>query len=170
VDALHRVFAALLVVLLLGLAVFVARRQLGNLRDLRDQDSTPPEDRRYLRNQARRRLVSSGLLVLLAAMLAGWFLLDLGEQTLRLGEQGEEQRARGEEPVLDAEQQRLLNLSASYVIGLLLLLLLLLALAGVDIWAIHRFGQRHRRQIQADRRAMIERQAARLRSRRNGQE
>jgi hypothetical protein len=50
----------------------------------------------------------------------------------------------------------------------LLLLLAIVILAGIDFFAIRRFGLRHYRQIQADRRAMIEGELSRIRSQRNG--
>ena len=40
--------------------------------------------------------------------------------------------------------------------------------AFYDMMAIHRFGRRHFRKIQDDRRAMIARQVERLRQERNG--
>ena len=51
-----------------------------------------------------------------------------------------------------------------------LVLLTLVCLAFFDLFAIRRFGRRHYRQIQDDRRAMIERQVALLRTQRNGHE
>ena len=50
----------------------------------------------------------------------------------------------------------------------LLLVFAMILLAAFDFWAIARFGIRHHRQIQEDRRAMLESHAARLRSQRNG--
>ena len=107
-------------------------------------------------------------MVLLAVLLAGWFALGLNTRANDLGELNAAQRERGEEPVLDAEQRHFINVSTYYVISILLVLLGTLCLAALDIWAIHRYGQRHRRQIQAERKDMIERQVNRLRSERNG--
>jgi LPS O-antigen subunit length determinant protein (WzzB/FepE family) len=60
------------------------------------------------------------------------------------------------------------HLWSSFWILTLLVLLGVIVLAGLDLIAIRRYGQRHLRQIQADRRAMIEQQIARVRSQRNG--
>ena len=43
-----------------------------------------------------------------------------------------------------------------------------LLLAALDFWSTARFGLRHRRQLQADHRALLKEEVARLRSRRNG--
>jgi hypothetical protein len=50
----------------------------------------------------------------------------------------------------------------------LILLMSIIFLAAIDFFAIRRFGLRHYRQIQADRRAMIEGELTRIRSQRNG--
>lgn len=71
----------------------------------------------------------------------------------------------------DAERnrQRAFDLLySSYWLVALLVVLGILSLAAVDFWAIRRFGLRHFRQIQADRRAMLEDQIARFRRQRNG--
>src|SRR5262249_19767672 len=155
VDPMHRVFGFLIICVLLGLAGYFIWRQRRVLQTLRADETLPPEDRRYVRSQALRRLGGSGLMVVLAALLTGWFLLGLGDRAHELGERNEAQRARGEQPVFDAEQRHFVQVTTWYVITILLVLLGSLGLAAVDLWAIHRYGQRHRRQIQADRREMI---------------
>src|SRR5262249_29647064 len=55
-----------------------------------------------------------------------------------------------------------------YWIAALLVLLGVVGLAFWDLVAIRRYGRRQFQKLQADRRAMIERQAARLRGQRNG--
>ena len=167
-DPIHRWFGFVIVCVLLGLAGYFTWRQRRVLRGLRAEANLPPEDRRYVRNQALRRLAGSGLMVLLAALLTGWFLLGLGDRAAELGIENDLLRAEGKEPVLDAQHRHFIRVSTFYVIAILLVLMGTLGIAAFDIWAIHCFGQRHRRQIQADRREMIERQVARLRSQRNG--
>ncbi|HVI52708.1 MAG TPA: hypothetical protein VM661_15975, partial [Candidatus Sulfotelmatobacter sp.] len=57
---------------------------------------------------------------------------------------------------------------ATYWIAVLFVLFVLIALAGVDFWAIARYGARHRRQLKADHRAMLLADVARFRRQRNG--
>jgi len=164
----QHVFVSLIIVVLLGLAGYYAWQQVQTLRLLRLQENLPPEDRSYMRNQAWRRLACCALMVLLAILLIGTFVLGLEAQAERLGAQVAEDRAHGQEMKLNAEQKRFVNLYTYCWITILLVLLSLLGLAASDLWAIHRFGLRHHRQIQADRRAMLERQVARMRTERNG--
>jgi uncharacterized membrane protein YfcA len=154
-------FASLLIVVLAGLAVYYAWRQVKTLLELRHDENLPPEDRRYLRNQAWRRLACSGLMLAFAGLLVGSFFIEFPAQDLvNLGEAA---HARNERPDLDPEQQRFFNFYTLYWVTALLVLLGMMATALYDLLAIRRFGQRHFRKLQADRRAMIERQAARLR-------
>ena len=157
-------FTALLIVVLVGLAAYYAWRQVQTLRGLRHADNLPPEDRRYLRNQAWRRLACSALMLVFAGLLAGSFFIEFPAQALV--NFGEAAHARNERPDLDPEQRRFVHFYTLYWVTALLVLLGMMGTALYDLLAIRRFGQRHFRKLQADRRAMIERQAARLRQER----
>jgi hypothetical protein len=152
---------ALLALVLPALAAYYAWRQVQTLRGLRHDDTMPPEDRRYLRNQAWRRLACSALMVILAAMLAGSFFIEFRAQDLV--NIGDAAHARNERPDLDPEQRSFFRFYTLYWVTALLVLLGMMGTALYEMVAIRRFGQRHFRKLQADRRAMIERQAARLR-------
>ena len=70
------IFASVLVAVLLGLAGYFGRRQLQALRGLRSAEEMPPEDRRYVRNQAWRRLAGSALMVVIAGFFVGAFFVE----------------------------------------------------------------------------------------------
>jgi uncharacterized membrane protein YfcA len=155
-----------LIAVLVGLAGYYAWRQVQALRGLRRAGDLPREDRAYVRNQAWRRLACSAVMVVFAGLLAGSFFFEAHAQGIV--DQGEAAAAHNEKPDLDPGQKHFFRFYTLYWVAALLLLLGMMGLALYDILAIRRFGQRHFRQIQADRRAMIERQAARLRARRYG--
>ncbi|HLJ95632.1 MAG TPA: hypothetical protein VKU02_20820 [Gemmataceae bacterium] len=155
------VSGALLVVMLLGLAAFFVWRQWQSWRSLACADHLSFEDRRYSRTQVWRRLACSLLMLVLAGLLAIW-LFWYGEPVSKLMAQG------GAESELEPDQKLLLGQSLTIVNLMLLVLLAIILLAGWDMLAIRHYGRRHMRQIQADRRAMIEDQIARVRSQRNG--
>jgi hypothetical protein len=161
-------FGTLLVVVLLALAGYYAWRQVKTLRGLRMAEETAPEERHYLLRQARRRLFGSALMVLLAVMLVGLLVFLEGPvQKMSNDLVAAREEGKGFEN-LTPEQRSLRTLYTLWNIGLLLTLLAVLATAGVDFLATRRFGRRQLRRIQSDRRAMIERQVARLRQERNG--
>lgn len=160
--------AFLIVALLLGLAGAFGWRQRQALLRLSQDATIAEEDRLYLFNQAWRRLVGCGLMICLAALLAGWFLSGLNERADRIGDLAEAQRIEGGALQLDDEQKHSVRLFSLYWIVTLLVLLAFLSTAAFDLWAIHRYGKRHRNQIHADRKAMLEGELARIRSQRNG--
>jgi len=160
------VFGVVLVIVLLGLAGFYGWRQLLVLRRVPPDPEAWGEEGVYLRRQARRRLVSCVLMVLLANMLAG-ALLFLEAPTQQLADRVD---AEGPQAVEGAAEREFVNFYSYYWITFLLLLLALVVLAGIDLWAVRRFGMRQLRRLQDDRRAMIARQTALLRQRREQQE
>jgi hypothetical protein len=105
-------------------------------------------------------------MVVLAGFLIGWFFLETRAQeiTTQIGAAETEE----EKQTLRNEHQGFLEFFRYYWIGFLLVLLGIVGMAALDILATRRYGLRHFRQIQADRRAMIERQVARMRRDRNG--
>jgi len=86
----------------------------------------------------------------------------------RLSDRDEDARRNNEERTLDPEEWEFAHTYAVYWIVCLLVLLAILATATLDLLAIRRFGRRQISQIQSDRRAMIEREVARMRRDRNG--
>jgi len=159
------VFGVILIVLLLAMAGFYAWRQGRTLGGLR-QDDLEPQERRYLRNQAWRRLVGSALMVVLAVMLAAHFVLE--EQANKLVTEGESNQQQGIKRPLHQEEAQFVNFYRNFWGFFVLVLFALIIFAGWDYVAIRTYGKRQYRQIQADRRAMIESELARLRSQRNG--
>jgi hypothetical protein len=162
VETSQIVFSILLVVVLLGLAGFFGWRQLLTLRTLRTSVEISDEDRVYMRRQAWRRLACSLIMVILAGMLAAHYKLE--PQAIELAEKSARDTAY--KPTAEEEHTRLVYLTFWTVV--LLLLLVIIFLAAIDMLAIRRYGLRHYRQIQADRRAMIEGELTRIRSMRNG--
>ena len=160
------VFGVTLVVVLVAMAGYFAWRQGRTLQSLRDTPDMPAEERRYLRNQAWRRLVCSGLMVVLAILLAAHFSLE--GPVNELVAKGEANRAAGEKRPLDANEKQFVDFYRNFWALVLLVLLAIICLAAVDYFAIRRFGKHQYRKIQADRRAMIEGELTRLRSQRNG--
>ena len=154
------VFGAALVVILLGLAIVYARKQLRVLKQTAGSAAAQSSEGVYLRRQAWRRLVSCALMAVLAVLLAG-AMLYLEGPAQQLADQGPDV---AEEPA----HRLFVNLYSYYWIGFLLLLLALVVLAGVDFWAVRRFGLRELKRLHEERRAMIARQSALLRQRREG--
>lgn len=161
------IFGAFLIGALLFLAVFYAWRQLCLLRRLRGAQDLPGEEQRYYRRQAIRRLVSSGLLLLLAGLLA--FILVYVEPRAQQLVNQIDAAPPGEPHQPTPHDRSLAHVYGGYLIAFLLVLLAVVLLAGYDLWTTRRYGLRQYRKIQEDRRLMIQRQLTRLREEGNGQ-
>ena len=139
--------------LIVTIAAFYAVRQRHTIRQLRGDTYLPDADRRYLRAQVMRRLLISALLVLVAGFLVGSFFID--DPSARVGPDGDP-------AAVDKDEARSF---ASYWIVILVALLAFTVLAVMDMWATARYGWRHFKQLESDRRAMLEAEAARRRFR-----
>lgn len=134
-------FGSVLAVMLVALAAYYAWRQKGVLQMLRATTNLSLEDRLYLRRQVSRRLWCSLLMLVFAAMLVGSFFLRY--------------EAPGEGAEKDAQREFAWQVTL-YWAGALLVLFGIIALAAGDIWAIARFARRKQRQLESDRRAILE--------------
>jgi hypothetical protein len=128
------------------------------LRGLRRAAELPDDEARYRRRRAWRRLAGSGLMLLLAGLLTGALVY--------LEPPAQDKVVR--DVAATPGELEFWGLYARYWIVILLVLMAVIFLAAFDLWATRRWGLRQHRQIQADRRAMIERQVSRLRQERNG--
>jgi hypothetical protein len=159
-------FGAALVVVLVLVSVSYGWRQLQQLRRLRGQQ-LPDEEMRWESRKAWRRLISSGLTFVMALLLVG--LLAYYEPAAQRLADERDAFAPGEAPAWTEEQKAFLRTWGGLVIALLVVLFAVVMLAGVDLWATRQYARRQFRKLQADRRAMIERQAMRMRRERDGQ-
>lgn len=157
-------FGSLLAAGLLAMSLYYGWRQFRALRQLKTADGLPDDEHRYERRKAYRRLVMSALTLLIGLLIA--VLLAAYDSTA-----GRVMREReGVDPAvpITPEQRALVKLYVGTWIGALVALFVVLVLAGLDLLATRQYGLRQYRKLAGDRRAMIQRQAARLRGERNG--
>jgi hypothetical protein len=161
---LELAYAIVIVISLLSMAGYFGWRQWQALRRLaREGEQVPLDERRYQRAQAWRRLTNCVLMVVLAGLLIASYWLGQERRAGELGAMG----AQGQtEP--SPEQKAFVTQYTTFWIVFGVVLLAVISLAFVDLLAIRRFARKHLRQIQADRRAMIEEEVAAIRRQRNG--
>jgi choline-glycine betaine transporter len=135
--------------------VYFGWQQRHTLAQLRSDTELSTADRRYLVKQVRRRLICSFLIIVFAAMLVGHFFLE-DINTLR--------PAEGEPLAEEAKDS--LRFITWYWIVMLCVLMAILALASFDFLATARYGLRRVRELEHDRRTVLEMEAAKLRRRR----
>src|SRR5262249_688144 len=159
-DPSELVFGGLLVAVLLGLGGYYGWRQWQRLSALRAGNPDFAGEERYYRNQARRRLICSILMILFALLLVGhYFLQDhlpVRDETAK------------KQPDLTPDEKASIRLFSYYWIGLLVVFLAILGLAAYDLWATRRFALRQLLKIHERHHELIEEQALRLRGQRDG--
>lgn len=161
------IFGVVLVVVLLSVAILYVVRQIVQLRRLRSSEEMALEERAYLHGRARRRLVTSLLLLVLGLMLAA-ALIYLEAPAHRLADEQAAKEQQGDRTPLAPEKREFAQFYAWFWILFLLILMAVVFLAALDYWATRHYGLRQHRKIIDDRRAMIEREVSRLRQERNG--
>ena len=161
------IYGVSLAVALTLLGVFFGYRQLRLLRQLRGKTDLPQEEAVYQRGQAKRRLVSCLLMLVLAAMIGGQ-LVYLQDRVERIVQEGDAIRDAGGKVTSYSDADRsFIRAWIVYLIVFHLILLVVVGLAAVDFWSIRRYGRQQYRRLQEDRRDMIERQVIRMRQERN---
>jgi uncharacterized membrane protein YdbT with pleckstrin-like domain len=142
-------FAAFLILLGLG----AGSRQLVTLARVRAQPYIADEDRRYYRGQARRRMLASGLLIVIGAMIAYYYLSGMDARMDEIGAK-QQQVPPAEE---DKEFTRQVGM---YWIGVILLLGVVVTVAVIDFIATRKYWMARYREIKADHEAKLQRDLA----------
>jgi hypothetical protein len=163
------IFGGVLVVVLVGLSAYFGRLQFLELRKLRQNANVlPDEEIRYERRKAYRRLVSSALMMVLAVLLVVLLTYELPAQQI-VNEIDEKQKALAVDKVQLTDEQRAFARTWGWTwMSFLVVLMAVIVLAGIDLMSTRLYAIRQFRKLHADRRAMIERQAQRMRQQRNG--
>ena len=151
------ILAAALV--LVGSATVIRQRKA--LRALANEPFLPDEDRAYRRGQARRRAATSGLLVLLGALIANYYLSGMDARMDAIPDQnkvGAEPDANPE-PRSDSDRQ-FTRLVGFYWIGVMGLVFLAVCLAVVDFWATRKYWMARYKELKADHDVKLQRDLA----------
>lgn len=144
----EHIWAAILVTLTLGVALAFGYRQYRAIR--RNTGTALSEDRTVLRESARRRLLVSVMIGLCGVLIAGPYLTGLADRVVNDGQRQ------------DAREYFL------WWAAVMVLLVISLAVIGYDITVVRRHWRKSLQRLNDDRRAMMQRQLARLRAERGG--
>jgi hypothetical protein len=145
------VWGVVLIATLVVLAGVYGWRQVRLLRRLRAGTELSADEARWRRGQAWRRLVGSGMMIVLAGLLAVALVLN----------------NRSAEQIYAAGREAFLVWSAAWI-AVLLALMALVLLAALDLWSTRRFTVQQLRRLQDERRAVIQEEIDRRRRERNG--
>lgn len=143
----------LLFAVFLGLlGVGAGLRQFVTLARIRTQPFMANEDHRYFRAQARRRLLASGLLIVIGAMIANWYLSGMDARMDQIGDRRADAPAEA-----DKEFTRLVGL---YWISVILLVGVVICVAVIDFIATRKYWMARYKEIKTDHETKLQRDLA----------
>jgi hypothetical protein len=145
---------------LLLLGVGAAVRQFGTLRRMREEPYMPEVDQRYYRGQAWRRLIASGLLVVIGTLIAYYYLSGMDARM----DQIPERNKGGEQPAADDPQtqadKEFTRFVAIYWITVIVLVGAVVLMAILDFWATRLYWMSRYRELRADHETKLQRDLA----------
>jgi TRAP-type C4-dicarboxylate transport system permease small subunit len=162
------IFAGVIVIVLVALALYYGWKELQTLRHVRELDPLAVDERRYRIARAWRRLINSFLMLVLAALLGGSYVLGVEQRAAEAAQAADTKADAVANPEPTPEQREFLGTYSTLWYVILLIFMTIIIFALYDFMAIRRFWLRNYRQIQSDRREMIQREVARIRTQRNG--
>lgn len=154
------IFALIFAGILLLIAVSSIRRQMHSLRRLQRDQHVPSDERRYLKNQAYRRIVTGCLLIGLAGMLSGAYFSGMERRADQLGDEKRPVDEEGRKQPMADEDKDFVRFYAFWWIGILVLIFLVVSLAIADIWATRRYAWTQLKRISSEHREVLERDLA----------
>ena len=146
-------------VILVG--VLAALRQKRALSAIAEEQFLADEDRHYRRGQALRRLVTSGLLVVIGGMIGGYYLsgMDARMDAIAAGNKAGAPPEGEPDPQAEADKQ-FTKLVGFYWIGVMGLVFVAVCLAVFDFWATRKYWMARYKELKADHDAKLQRDLA----------
>lgn len=136
-----------------------AMRQRRALRTLAEEQFLADEDRRYRRGQALRRMATSGLLVVVGAMIGTYYLSGMDARMDAIPKGNKPDAPPQGDPQAEADKQ-FTKFAGAYWIGILVLLFAAVCLAVFDFWVTRKYWMSRYKELKADHDAKLQRDLA----------
>jgi hypothetical protein len=150
--------ALVMAVGLVALGLVTGWWQVRGLRRLAARGHVPSDERAYLRNKYRRRLLTGFVLVAVGGLIGGAYLSGLERQADALGEP---RTADGQpKPEMTPEQRQFVRLWGLYWIGVIVLVFSLVGLALLDAVSTRRFWLSQLRNLREEHQTKLRRDLA----------
>lgn len=121
--------------------------QVVGLRKLASRTLVPSDERIYLRNRYRRRLLTAGILVVIGVLIGSAYLSGMEARADAIGNGRAEVDADGERPPIPQNDKQFVRFWGAYWIMVIVLVFVLVALAIIDAWSSRRYWMSQYRQL-----------------------
>jgi hypothetical protein len=151
-----------LATVLLMLGIGAGYRQVSTLKRVRAEPFMAGDDRHYFRQQAMRRLVISGLLLIIGCMILVYYFSGMDARMDAIPERNRDVEG-GPPPTDDPQSQddkHFTRLVAYYWIAIILILGVVVGIAVFDVWATRKYWMVRYREIKAEHEAKLHRDLA----------
>lgn len=141
---------------------FTAFRQRRALRSLAEEKFLADEDHRYRHGQARRRMLTSGLLVVIGGLIGNYYLsgmdarMDAIPDRNKIGAPPQE----GQPDPQEESDRQFTKLVGFYWIGVMGLVFVAVCLAVFDFWVTRKYWMARYKELKADHEAKLQRDLA----------
>lgn len=132
-------------------------RQSRALRELAIEPFLADEDRTYRRAQAARRIITSGLLVVIGGMIGFYYLSGMDA---RMDAIPERKKPEGELNPQAEEDKQFTKLVGFYWIGVMGLVFVAVCFAVHDFWVTRKYWMARYKELKADHEAKLQRDLA----------
>ncbi|MFM8271013.1 MAG: hypothetical protein ACKODX_01635 [Gemmata sp.] len=150
----------LLATALVLVGLVTAARQRKALRALAEEPFLADEDRAYRRGQARRRAVTSVLLVVIGALIVTYYLSGMDARMDRIGDRNRAAAAPGAVDPPSEEDKQFARWVGFYWIGVIGLVSVAVCFAVTDVWATRIYWMARYRELKADHDTKLQRDLA----------
>jgi hypothetical protein len=145
---------------LIVVGAVVAIRQRRALRALAEEPFIADEDRSYRRGQAKRRIVTFGLLIVIGGMIGGHYLSGMDARLDAIPERPKPGGPEGDpDPQAESDKQ-FTKFVGFYWIGIMGLVFVVGCLAVLDFWATRKYWMARYKELKADHEAKLQRDLA----------
>jgi hypothetical protein len=136
-----------------------AQRQRRALRALAGEEFVADADRDYRRGQARRRMATSALLVVIGGLIGFWYLSGMDARMDAIPERKAARPAGKPDPQAESDRQ-FTRLVGFYWIGIMGLVFVAVCLAVFDFWATRTYWMARYKELKADHEVKLQRDLA----------
>ena len=149
----------LLAAFMVLLGIGAGYRQVSAIKRARSERFMAEEDRRYIRRQAKRRLVISALLLIEGGMLSTYYLSGMDARMDAIPERNKAEVQASADEVQD-QDKRFTRLVAFYWIAVVLILAVFVGVTVIDVWATRKYWMTRYWEIKAEHEAKLQRDLA----------